>query len=105
MTAPHYWAHERRIAGLWRSAVAITVLNVFGYVVLGFEQAWIVPVVVLGTAYPLELALEVIEAWASGRSPRFRGGVRALLEFLLPTHISALAVGMLIYTNEHLWPM
>jgi hypothetical protein len=105
MTPPVYWTRERRIGGLRRFAVAITTLNVFGYTVLGFEQPWIVPFVVLATAYTLEIAIEAVDAWACARRAAFSGGLRSLVDFLLPAHISALAVGMLIYANEHLWVM
>jgi len=90
---------------LRRFAVAITTLNVFGHTVLGFEQPWIVPFVVLATAYALEIAIEAVDAWACERRARFTGGLRPLVDFLLPAHISALAVGMLIYANEHVWVM
>ena len=40
-----------RIIALRRFAVAITVLNVAGHTVLGFEQAWIVPVAAVVAAY------------------------------------------------------
>lgn len=105
MTTPVYWTRERRLGGLRRFAVAITTLNVFGYTTLGFEQPWIVPFVVLATAYGLELAIEAADAWACRRRPRFLGGAGTLVDFLLPAHISALAVGMLIYSNERLWVM
>lgn len=105
MTASVYWTRERRLGGLRRFAVAITTLNVFGHTVLGFEQPWIVPFVVLATAYGLEIALEAVDAWACERRAKFRGGVGPLVEFLLPAHISALAVGMLIYANERIWVM
>ena len=99
------WSDERRLGGLRRFALAITVLNVLGHTVLGFEQPWIVPFVVLATAYSLEIALEAVDAWACGRSARFLGGWRKLVHFLLPAHISGLAVGMLLYANERLWVM
>lgn len=105
VSGPVYWTPDRRLGGLRRFAVAITTLNVFGHTVLGFEQPWIVPFVVLATAYGLELGIEALDAWACGRRPKFAGGVRPLVDFLLPAHISALAVGMLIYANERLWVM
>jgi hypothetical protein len=105
MTTPAYWTRERRLGGLRRFAVAITTLNVFGHTTLGFEQPWIVPFVVLTTAYGLELTLEAVDAWAHDRRPKFLGGIRPMIEFLLPAHISALAVGMLIYANERIWVM
>jgi enediyne biosynthesis protein E5 len=97
------WTDERRLGGLRRFAVAITLLNIFGHVVLGFEQPWIVPFVVLATAYSFEILLETVDAWACRRRARFLGGWTRLGHFLLPAHITGLAVGMLLYANERLW--
>ncbi|MFP5393430.1 MAG: enediyne biosynthesis protein UnbU, partial [Gammaproteobacteria bacterium] len=84
--------------GILPFAVAITVLNLLGHFWLGFEQAWVTPLVALAAAYGSELLIEVlVQGWAGAR---FRGGPRRLLAFLLPAHISALAVGMLLYTGE-----
>jgi hypothetical protein len=93
------------LAALRRFAVAITALNVAGHTVLGFEQAWIVPVAAVVTAYITELGLEAVDAWATARPRRFSGGPRALPDFLLPAHITGLAVGMLLYANQRLWPI
>jgi hypothetical protein len=97
------WTPERRLAGLWRFAIAISVVNLLGHSLLGFEQPAAVPFVSLATAYSVELLLEAISAWGMGRSPRYRGGPRPFVDFLLPAHISALAVGMLLYANDSLW--
>jgi hypothetical protein len=92
-----------RLPALRRFAFAITVLNVLGHTVLGFEQSWAQPIVALATAYGVELLLEAIGAWSERRAPQFRGGWRPLLDFLLPAHITALAVAMLLYANDRLW--
>ena len=94
-----------RLAALRRFAVAITLLNVLGHFVLGFEQSWAQPLVALATAYSVELILEGVGAWAERRSPQFLGGWCALVDFLLPAHITALAVSMLLYANDRLWPI
>src|SRR5947209_5194925 len=94
---------DTRLAALRRFAVAITILNVLGHFVLGFEQSWAQPLVALATGYAMELALERIGAWADRRSPQYRGGWCALVDFLLPAHITALAVSMLLYANDRLW--
>lgn len=103
MSDARHVAERRRLGGLWRFATAISVLNVFGHTVLGFEQAWIVPFVALASGYGTELFLEAVDAWARQTRPRFAGSFRTLVEFLLPAHISSLAIGMLVYGNEHLW--
>ena len=85
-----------------KPAVAITVLNVLGHTVLGFEQAPIVPFVAVLAAYATELLLETIDAALRRRRPRFMGGVGTLVDFLLSAHITGLAAGMLLYTNDRL---
>jgi hypothetical protein len=98
------WNDAIRLGGLRRFAVAISVLNILGHTVLGFEQSWAQPLVALTTGYSLELLFEVLTSWSTGRKPSFMGGgFRHFVDFLLPAHISALAVGMLIYANDRLW--
>jgi enediyne biosynthesis protein E5 len=99
------WEGSRRLGGLRRFAIAITVLNVLGHTVLGFEPSWLHPFVALGSAYAMELLLEWLEARTQARPPRFAAGPRALVDFLLPAHITALAVAMLLYANERLLPV
>lgn len=94
-----------RLAALRRFAVAITVLNLLGHTVLGFEQSWAQPLVALATAYSLEILLDLIDAWTTRRPPRFTGGLRDRIDFLLSPHITGLAVAMLLYANERLWPI
>jgi len=100
---PDTWYQNKRIGGLWRFAIAISVLNIVGHTVLGFEQAWAHPLVALAAAYGMELSLEAIDAWAQARRPRFLGSPRTFVEFLLSAHITGLAVGMLIYSNQRFW--
>src|SRR5215468_3044703 len=97
------WEGARRLGGLRRFAVAITVLNILGHTIFGFEQSWAQPLVALATAYTLELSLELIDSWAKKRKPRFLGGVRTFVDFMLSAHITALAVAMLLYANDRLW--
>jgi len=87
-------------------AISISVFNTFGYTLLGFEQAWIFPIVAILVAYTTELTLATIQGWAQRQTPRYRGrGMRGVYEFLLPAHITALAVNMLIYTNSNIGPV
>jgi len=97
------WNDAIRLGGLRRFAIAISILNILGHTVLGFEQSWAQPLVALATAYSLELLFELLNSWSTGRKPAFLGGLRNFVDFLLPAHISALAVGMLIYANDRLW--
>lgn len=96
---------DLRIAALRRFAFAITALNVAGHLFLGFEQSYAQPFASLATAYATELLLEVLDARRLGRRPRFSGGLTNLINFLLPPHISGLAVAMLLYTNDRLFPV
>ncbi|SFT35988.1 hypothetical protein SAMN04487904_101461 [Actinopolyspora lacussalsi subsp. righensis] len=94
------------ITALRRFAISITVFNILGYVLLGFEQPWLWPFIALATAYTVEIGLESVAARVEGRIPRFTGnGVRGVVEFLYPAHITGLAVNMLIYVNTQLWAM
>ena len=94
------------VTALRRFAISITVFNILGYTVLGFEQAWIWPFAALGTAYALELLLETIGARVEKREARYTGGgVKGLVEFLLPSHITALAVNMLTFPNDQILVM
>lgn len=97
---------DLRLSALRRFAVAITLLNVFGHTLLGFEQSWAQPLVALATAYAVELLLATAEARVQGRPLSWAGGgpVR-LIDALLAPHITGLAVAMLTYANERLAPV
>jgi enediyne biosynthesis protein E5 len=98
-------ARDVRLVALQRFAIAITVLNLLGHSFLGFEQSWAQPLAALATAYATELLIEFIDARAQGRAPKFLGGAKVLMNFLLPAHITALAVSMLLYSNAQIMPM
>src|SRR5258708_31920767 len=93
-------------AALRRFATAITVLNILGHTVLGFEQSLATPVTAVLVAYATEILLELVESWRLGRRPRFLGGgVVRVVDFLLSAHITGLAVAMLLYANDRLLPV
>jgi Na+-translocating ferredoxin:NAD+ oxidoreductase RnfD subunit len=94
-----------RLAGLRRFAIAITALNMLGHTVLGFEAAYAYPLVALATGYSMELLLEFVEAKLQGRPLAFAGSRQQLIDFLLPAHITSLAIAMLLYSNANLWPI
>ncbi len=96
--------HDPKVIKALRNfAISITVFNIFGYTVLGFEQPWLWPFVALATGYTLEIVLETVGARAEGRVPRYLGnGPRGLIQFLYPAHITSLAVNMLIYVNDQI---
>lgn len=49
--------------------------------------------------------MELLEAWSRGVRPRFMGGLGSLVGFLLPAHISSLAIAMLVYSGDRINPM
>lgn len=105
MTLKETWQAPNRLGGLRRFAIAITVFNILGHAVFGFEQAWISPFVAVGTAYIFEIALELLDCYIQGRKPRFTGGWRNMVDFLLSAHITGVAVAMLLYANSRLMPI
>jgi enediyne biosynthesis protein E5 len=98
---PDRWYSEKRLGGLSRFAFAITILNIAGHCFLGFEQSWITPFAAVGAAYATEFLGETIDAWMHNRRPRYLGSFLNVVKFLLPAHISGLAVGMLLYAAEN----
>nr|WP_042180127.1 hypothetical protein [Kibdelosporangium sp. MJ126-NF4]CEL14217.1 UnbU [Kibdelosporangium sp. MJ126-NF4]CTQ88585.1 UnbU [Kibdelosporangium sp. MJ126-NF4] len=97
---------DARYLALRNFALSISVFNVFGYTLLGFEQPWLWPIFSVLVAYTAEIVFETITAWAYRRAPRYKGrGGRGLYEFLLPPHITAIAVNMLLYANNQYWPI
>jgi hypothetical protein len=97
---------DPRYLALRNFAMSISAFNIFGYTLLGFEQPWLWPICAVLVAYATELVFEVVSAWANKRPARFLGnGFRGLYEFLLPAHITALAVNMLTYANNQFWPV
>lgn len=95
---------DPRIEALKRFAISITVFNIVGRLWLGFETSWAAATVCLVTAYSTELLLEYVDAKTHDRQPRFAGGPKPLATFLLPSHIGAMAISMLLYPGQALWP-
>jgi len=101
---PHH--DPKVVIALRNFAISITVFNILGYTLFGFEQPWLWPFFALATGYTTEIVLETIGARVEGRPPRYRGnGLRGLMEFLYPAHITSLALNMLIYVNDRVWVM
>ncbi|MGW3960860.1 enediyne biosynthesis protein UnbU [Amycolatopsis sp. NPDC005003] len=95
---------DKRVKALMRFAMSLTAFNIAGHLILGFEQSPITPLLALVTSYAAALLFEAIDSWAHGRRPQYAGGVRNLMIFLLPPHITALACAMLLYGNASVWP-
>jgi Na+-translocating ferredoxin:NAD+ oxidoreductase RnfD subunit len=96
---------DPRVSALRRFAISITVLTALGETVLGFEEAYVTPVVAVLGACSVELVLETIEARARQRPVRYRGSPIQFADFLLPAYITGLACAMLLYANSELWPV
>jgi len=97
------WSDAVRLGGLRRFAAAITLITVLGHAWLGFEQAWLHPLVALMVTYGCELALEWIDARVHGRPPAYTRG--NWIDFFLPAHITGLAIAMLLYPGARLAPI
>jgi enediyne biosynthesis protein E5 len=95
---------DPRIEALKRFAISITVFNIVGRLWLGFETSWAALAVCLATGYSIDLLLEYVYSKTHGRKPRFAGGAKSLVIFLLPSHIGATAISMLLYPGNQLWP-
>jgi hypothetical protein len=97
---------QARLGALARFAVAITVLNLLGHTILGFEISVVQMLVCAATGYAVEIVLETVAAWSESRKPVFASaGVKRLVIFLLPAHITSLATSMLLYPGDRLLPL
>lgn len=95
-----------RYIALRNFAISISVFNIFGYTLLGFEQPWLWALLAVLVGYTTEIVFELISSWTHRHRPRFLGGgARGVYEALLPSHITALAVNMLLYCNNQFWPV
>ncbi|MEV7009812.1 hypothetical protein [Streptosporangium sp. NPDC051022] len=101
MTAAH-----RHATALRRLAGSLTGVTVLGHCLLGFEQAYLAPLVGVVTGMTAEFVLETVEAWARGRPARYldRRPGRAV-EFFLPSYADGLLCAMLLYGEAHLAPV
>ncbi|MBS1911406.1 MAG: enediyne biosynthesis protein UnbU [Bacteroidetes bacterium] len=93
-----------RKAALYRFGTAITILNIVGRLWLGFEQSWLQLCVALAAAYATEIILNAADLFIvrDGRGRWFgarpmRSAARNVVDFLLPAHITAMAISMLLY--------
>ncbi len=98
-------SQAKRLGGLRRFAISITLFNIIGRLLLGFEQSWAQMFAAAIAAYSLELLLEIVAAWSAGRPRSFAGGLRKLVDYLLPAHIAAMAISMLLYSNNRIGPI
>ena len=103
---PRVDSRDPRYLALRNFAMSMSVFNILGYTVLGFEQPWTWPLFALAVGYTVEIVVELIAARSERRPPGFTGnGFWGMYTFLLPTHITALAANMLLYANTDFWPI
>lgn len=93
-----------RLMALWYFCTLMTVWNIVGRLILGFEQSFLQYFVAVGTAIGVQILLEWVDARATERTPRYRGGLANFLNFLPPPIIAGSACSMLIFPNDRLWP-
>ncbi|MET0416821.1 MAG: enediyne biosynthesis protein [Actinoplanes sp.] len=104
--APRVDKADPRYKALRNFAISMSIFNILGYAVLGFEQPWSWPFLALAVGYSAEFLIEKISAWSQNRQPAYAGhGAWGVYTFLLPTHITALACNMLLYANVQFWPI
>ena len=60
---------DPRYLALRNFALSISVFNVFGYTLLGFEQPWLWPIIALATGYTTEITLELVSAGPTAGGP------------------------------------
>lgn len=97
---------DPRYLALRNFSASLTFFNIVGFAFLGFEQPWLWPFLALATSYSVELLLETLAAWAYGRPAAYRGnGLRGLIVFLMPAHITGLALNFLVYAADSFWPV
>ena len=96
---------RRRLFALWFFATLITVWWVGGILVLGFEQSWLQFLL----AAVLSLFLQWLFMWVHVRSYDLRapwdGGFIHAVNFLVPAYPPGIAIAMLMYANDRLWPI
>jgi hypothetical protein len=99
-------ADQARLGALVRFSIAITLLNILGHTVLGFEISVVQLLACATTGYLIEIILETVAAWSEKREPVYLGGgVKKFVIFLLPAHITSLATSMLLYSGDRILPL
>ena len=98
------WYSKNRLGGLRRFAGAITILNILGHLYLGFEQSWAQPFVAVAAAYSTELLVLLCTSVLGDCRQRSALSAQSVIDFFLPSHISAMACSMLLYTGDALAP-
>ena len=97
---------DLRYLALRNFAISMTIFNILGYTVLGFEQPWLWPFFALLTGYTTEALMDTIQAYFERRKPRYLdGSMKERMAFFFPSHITSLAVNILLYANDRFFPI
>lgn len=94
-----------RLFALWYFSILITVWWVGGILFLGFEQSWLQFVTAIAVTLGLQVALMWLHVRTNDLRAPWAGGWRDMVTFLLPAYPPGVAVAMLLYANELLWPI
>ena len=94
-----------RMFALWYFGILIGVWTIAGHTYLGFEQSWTAPVAAVVTSFAMTIIIEWARAWSAGQVPRFMTGFQGVASLLLPVWPPALAVAMLLYPGDRVWPI
>jgi enediyne biosynthesis protein E5 len=94
-----------RYFALWYFTGLLIIWNIAGYSYLGFEQAYIMPLVGVASALVAQFGLEWLDARLHGCRPRYAGGWKNVVNLSPPAIISGLACSMLTYTNTRISPL
>ena len=76
-----------RLFALWYFTTLMTIWNVLGHTVLGFEQSWATPITAIATAIVVSMLLDWLDARINNRELRFTGSVGNFLNFLCSLYI------------------
>lgn len=70
---PRVDRRDPRYLALRNFAISMSIFNILGYTVLGFEQPWAWPFFALAIGLGLEIVIALIAAWATRSTPAFAG--------------------------------
>jgi len=94
-----------RLFALWYFSILITIWWIGGILYLGFEQSWLQFFVAAFTTISLQWFLMWIYCATYDIKPPYAGGWQNMINFLLPAYPPGIAIAMLLYPNERLWPV
>ena len=89
---------------LKRFGAALTLFNLVGRELLGFEESWFSALICILTGILTEIILETIDSKLNKRQNQLLIDPSETFYFLLPAYISCLSLSMLIYAGDLLLP-